>query len=57
MGLDMILYSKTCNYQMVFLLNLKMFLFAWLPNFLLSQKIYNYSKFIFKIERTDTKII
>ena len=46
MRLDIILHWKTRNYQMVILLNLKMFLCAWLPIVLLSQKIYNYSKFI-----------
>ena len=38
------------NYKKVILLNLKMFLFAWLLLFLLSQKIYNYSKFISKAQ-------
>ena len=33
MGLDLITYWKTHNYQKVILLNLKMSLFAWWPNF------------------------
>ena len=35
MGLDLIIYWKTHNYQKVILLNLKMSLFAWWPIFLL----------------------
>ena len=35
MGLDLILYWKTHNYQKVILLNLKMSLCAWWPIFLL----------------------
>ena len=46
MGLDIILYWKKLNFQKVILLNFKMFLCAWLPICLLSQKIYNYQKFI-----------
>ena len=38
MGLDLILYWKTCNYRKVILLNLKMSLCAWWPIFLLSRK-------------------